>query len=124
MAHEELTKRVVCCLRQGVLDVQESKEGELIAHENVVLKHTNGLDINGNHEINCRVRIMTGDGLGPMANTWVIQQEFWELWDELPTFCWVADKPTFIQMCGKIDGVDVTVNLWSRNPPPSKATAP
>lgn len=114
MAHEDITQRVVRCLCEGILDVQEGREGELIEHENVVLKFSTGLDISGNHEINCRVRIKTAEGLGPIANTWVLQQDFWQLWNEPPTLCWVTDKPTFIQICGKIDSVDVTVNLWSR----------
>jgi hypothetical protein len=59
----------------------------------------------------------TAEGLGPKANTWILQPDFWSLWDEPPTLCWLTDKPTFIQMCGKIDGVDVTVNLWSKKLP-------
>ena len=126
MAHKEITQRVVDCLRQGILDVQENHDGELFDYDNVVLKCFTGLDIDGNHEINCRVRIKTAEGLGPMANTWVLQKDFWQLWDEPPTLCWVTDKPTFMQICGMIDGVDVTVNLWSnkRPRPPLKVSNP
>jgi hypothetical protein len=59
MAHECITERVVNCLSEGILDVQEGNKGELISHENVVLRYSTGLDINGNHEIHCRLRVMT-----------------------------------------------------------------
>jgi hypothetical protein len=118
MINEDVTDRVVNALKQCITDVHEDSQGNLHEFGNVELEISSGRGSDGELQIDCRPRIRTREGLGPIANTWVLSPEFFELWDPPPRLCWIMEAPTFVQLCGRIDGVDVTVNLWSERMEP------
>ena len=64
-------------------------------------------------ELDCRIVVLTPDGPGPQASTWILGKAFWALWAAPPSIVWDQGAENALLQCtGRIDGVKVTVNLW------------
>lgn len=103
-------KQVLRVLKNSVEDVVDGK-----GHDNVaVFYRYRTMNPSGERQLDVKARVRTPDGLAGVPNAWVLLPEFFTLFDDPPTVCWLRDddpKP-FIQIGGVVKGKSLLVNLW------------
>ena len=84
--YQGIVEQVLDALLLGACDVQDhgndvdANGNGLIAHQNVAIEYQVGTScFDGSLEIDCHLRVITEDGLGPEGNTWILKPEFFLL---------------------------------------------